>query len=54
MYYVVGCGDSKIVDMYNCATGAWFTAQLSVARYLLAATSVGNLAVFAGGLASAF
>jgi glucokinase len=31
------------------AQGTWSTAQLSVKRYLLAATSVGNLAMFAGG-----
>jgi hypothetical protein len=29
--------------------GTWSTARLSVARYSLAATSVGNVAVFAGG-----
>jgi len=33
----------------NGATGAWSTAQLSVARYYLAAASVGNVALFAGG-----
>ena len=37
------------VDLYNNATGAWSTAQLSVARANLAATSVGNVALFAGG-----
>ncbi len=31
------------------AQGTWSTAQLSVARYALAATSVGNVALFAGG-----
>ena len=40
---------SKVVDVYNSATGAWSTAQLSVARYGLAAASVGNVALFAGG-----
>ncbi len=40
---------SNAVDVYNSATGAWSTAQLSVARNLLAAASVGNLAIFAGG-----
>jgi hypothetical protein len=29
--------------------GTWSTAQLSVARYNLAAASVGNVALFAGG-----
>ena len=38
------------VDLYNSASGAWSTAQLSVARGILAATSVGNVAIFAGGL----
>ena len=48
-------GYSNAVDLYNSATGAWSTAQLSVARYGLAAASVGNLALFAGGRdASAF
>ena len=42
-------GVSNAVDMYNSATGAWTTAQLSVARSSLAGTSVGNLAIFAGG-----
>ena len=40
---------SNAVDLYNSATGAWSTAQLSVARRWLAATSVGNVAIFAGG-----
>ncbi len=31
------------------AQGTWSTARLSVARNLLAATSVGNMAIFAGG-----
>jgi hypothetical protein len=34
----------------SMAQGEWSTAQLSVARYYLAATSVGNVAIFAGGL----
>ena len=41
---------SNAVDLYNSATGAWSTAQLSVARYWLAAASVGNVALFAGGV----
>ncbi len=32
------------------AHGTWSTAQLSVARLGLVATSVGNIAMFAGGL----
>ena len=40
---------SNAVDLYNSATGAWSTAQLSVARSILAAASVGNVAIFAGG-----
>ncbi len=42
-------GASNAVDLYNSATRAWSTAQLSVARSYLAATSVGNVAIFAGG-----
>jgi hypothetical protein len=37
------------VDLYNSASGTWSTAQLSVARQHLCATSVGNVALFAGG-----
>ena len=39
----------NVVDVYNGATGAWSTAQLSVGRSWLAAESVGNVAIFAGG-----
>jgi hypothetical protein len=46
-------GPSKAVDVYNSATGAWSTAQLSVSRYYHAATSVGNVALFAGGFFAA-
>jgi hypothetical protein len=42
--------DSNVVDLYNSATGAWTTAQLSVARWGAAGTSVGNVAIFAGGV----
>ena len=49
MRATVGVGWSNAVDVYNSATGAWSTAQLSVARYNLAAASVGNVAIFAGG-----
>ena len=41
---------SNVVDVYNGATGAWSTAQLSLGRYNLAAASVGNVALFAGGV----
>jgi hypothetical protein len=40
---------SSAVDLYNSATGMWSTAQLSVARNQLAAASVGNVVLFAGG-----
>ena len=40
---------SDAVDMYDSATGAWSTAQLNVARSFLAAASVGNVVLFAGG-----
>ena len=40
---------SSVVDMYNSLLGTWSTAQLSVARLVLAAASVGNVAIFAGG-----
>ena len=37
------------VDLYNGTSGTWSTARLSEARHNLAATSVGNVAIFAGG-----
>ena len=40
---------SNAVDLYNSASGVWSTARLSVARSRLAAASVGNVAIFAGG-----
>jgi hypothetical protein len=43
------CCPSNVVDVYNSATGTWSTAQLSRGRDRIAATSVGNVALFAGG-----
>ncbi len=40
---------SNAVELYNSVTGAWSTAQLSEGRSDFAATSVGNVAIFAGG-----
>jgi hypothetical protein len=40
---------TNVVDLYDNRTGGWSTAQLSQARYGLSATSVGTVAVFAGG-----
>jgi hypothetical protein len=45
-------GLSRAVDLYNAVTGTWTTAQLSVARASLAAASVGNVVMFAGGQSS--
>jgi hypothetical protein len=42
--------DSNVVDLYDSGTGLWSTAQLSQARRDLAATSVGTVAIFAGGI----
>ena len=47
-------GPFNVVDVYNSATGAWSTAQLSVERNYLAAASVGNVALFAGGYGALF
>ncbi len=41
---------SDAVDLYNSASGTWSTARLSARLASLAATSVGNVAIFAGGL----
>ena len=40
---------SNVVDLYDSGTGLWSTAQLSQARLKLSATSVGKVAIFAGG-----
>ena len=40
---------SDVVDLYDSGTGRWSTAQLSQARGQLSATSVGTVAIFAGG-----
>ncbi len=37
------------VDVYHSATNAWSTAKLSELRSSVAASSVGNVALFAGG-----
>ncbi len=39
---------SNAVDLYNSETRQWSTAQLSLVPNTIAATSVGNLALFAG------
>ena len=44
-----GASFYNVVDVYNGATGAWSTAQLSVARCGLTAAAVGNVALFAEG-----
>jgi hypothetical protein len=44
-----GYVSSNAVDLYNSASGTWSTAQLSVGRFWLQATSVGNVAIFSGG-----
>jgi hypothetical protein len=50
-------GDSfNAVDIFNVTSGAWSTANLSVARSALAATSLPNVgvAIFAGGQGTCF
>jgi hypothetical protein len=41
----------NVVDIFDANAGTWHTAQLSVARYGLSATSLPSqaLALFAGG-----
>jgi hypothetical protein len=41
---------SNAVDLYNITSGTWSYALLSLRRSSLSATSVGNVAIFAGGL----
>ena len=43
---------SDVVDLYDRGTGQWSTARLSQGRTLLSATSVGTVAIFAGGVSS--
>jgi hypothetical protein len=45
-----GVTETTLVDIYNAATGTWSSAQLSQARFDIAATSVGDLALFGGGV----
>ncbi len=47
-----GVNVSNVVDLYDSGTGRWSTAQLSQARQSLSATSVGTVAMFAGGSGS--
>ncbi len=49
MRATAGGGYSNVVDLYDRGTGRWSTAQLSQARNSLSATSVGTVAIFAGG-----
>ncbi len=49
MRATAGNAYSNVVDLYDSGTGRWSTAQLSQARYLFSATSVGTVAIFAGG-----
>ncbi len=42
-------GVTNTVDVYNSVTKTWSTDQLSVSRNYPAATSVGGVAIFAGG-----
>lgn len=41
---------SNAIDVYNSTTGVWSPSNLSEARASVAATSVGDVAFFAGGL----
>ena len=52
MQATAGGALSNVVDLYDNRTGGWSTAQLSQARRGLSATSVGTVAVFAGGAGS--
>ncbi len=52
MRATAGMNVSNVVDLYDSGTGRWWTAQLSQARDQLSATSVGTVAIFAGGRGS--
>ncbi len=49
MRATAGSGSVDVVDLYDSGTGRWSTAQLSQARAGISATSVGAVAIFAGG-----
>ncbi len=51
--FTAGSVGLSVVDLYNINTGSWSQAELSVARADLIATSVGNVALFAGGATGA-
>jgi hypothetical protein len=42
-------GATSAIDIYDVISGQWATATLSEPRFLLSATSLGNIAAFAGG-----
>jgi hypothetical protein len=44
------CGTSNAVDLYDASTNQWSVATLSSRRIRMAAVTVGDKAVFAGGL----
>jgi hypothetical protein len=44
-----GTSPSDVVDVYNARTNQWSVAHLSISRGSLSATTVGDLALFAGG-----
>lgn len=48
----MGSPGSSVVDIYNSSTGGWSVTALSQGRFSLGATSVGDLAIFAGGCLS--
>jgi hypothetical protein len=56
MHFAGGYGFVNTVDIFNARSGVWTTAALSVARYIVAATSLPNdgLAIFAGGQGASF
>ncbi len=51
MRFAGGSSVLNTVDIFNAISGSWSTAQLSIARVYLAATSLPDqgLAIFAGG-----
>jgi hypothetical protein len=48
--WLLPTGKSNVVDIYDALSNQWSTASLSQPRDYLTATSVGNLALFAGGI----
>ena len=49
-----GTAASSVVDIYDLETGQWSTSALSQGRQYMACATVGDKAIFAGGVTQAY